>query len=65
VTFESEEVQGKFHELPAQTQLEYCSLEVALAREGKQLHIDGVVRDEEGLLQVVIRINEKLKVFSP
>jgi hypothetical protein len=60
MTFETEETQGKFHELPAQTQLEYCSLEIALAREGKQLHVAGVLKDEEGRLQVVIRIDQKL-----
>lgn len=61
MTFETEEVQTKFHELPTQTQLDYCQLEIYLARADRSLHIFNLLRDENDSLQVVIRINEKLK----
>jgi len=60
MTFESEETQGKFHELPAQTQLDYCGFEIELARKGQRLHILDVNKDAEGELQVVVRIDQKL-----
>ena len=63
MTFESEEVQTKFHELPTQTQLDYCGFEVLLAQSGKRLHVSEVsVLEEE--LQVIIRIDEKFKLSA-
>jgi hypothetical protein len=60
VTFESEEVQGAYHELPAQTQLEYCELEVSFARQGKQLHILSVEKKSDEA-EITLRIIDKLK----
>lgn len=58
MTFESEEVRGKFHELPAQRQYDYCELEVFLARQEKRLHIEDVT-EEGGELKISVRIYEK------
>lgn len=61
MTFEGEEVREKFHSLPAQQQLEWCELEIYLARQGKQVHVEEVIF-VDGDSEVLVRINEKLKL---
>ncbi len=64
MTFEDEETRTTYHGLPAQTQLEYCELEVSLARKGKRLHVLAVLPPKSEELQVVVRIDEKANFAS-
>lgn len=59
MTFASEAVRHAFHALPTQTQLDYSGLEIMLAAEGRELHIEEV-RREGTRLQVILRITENL-----
>lgn len=60
MTFEDDEVRERFHKLPAQQQYDYCLLEIAEARKGKQLHITEVTVLPEGEgSEVFVRIDEK------
>lgn len=61
MTFSSEEIRGRFHKLPTQAQFEWATFEATLAQQGRLLHIDHIT-EHSGLLQVFIRIDEKLKV---
>lgn len=60
MTFSSEEIRGRFHNLPTQSQFEWSSLEVTLAQTGRSLHIDHIT-EHSGLLQVFVRIDEKMQ----
>lgn len=58
MTFSSEEARTRFHELPAQKQLEWCELELYLCRSGKQIHILEVTQHED-CSEVIINILDK------
>lgn len=62
--FESEEVRGKFHDLPTQKQFEWSQVEEYLSRFGMLIHIMQVNRHHEGS-EVIVRIDDKLKVPDP
>lgn len=61
MTFETEEVRGKFHGLPTQQQFEWCELEKYLSRTGQFIHVQEVLT-REGNSEILIRVDKKLEL---
>ncbi len=63
MTFASEACRTLFHRLPTDRQVEYSRLEESLSMDGKALHVESVMANENRL-EVVVRISEKLNKSS-
>jgi hypothetical protein len=64
MTFATENVRILFHQLPAETQLNYQKLEKRLAKSGDSLNIEGIIRHER-ILEVILRITTDLEYSGP
>lgn len=58
MTFASEDVRLKYHQLPTDIQVQYADWESRLAKRGSQLHIYGVIDLNPKCSEVVVGITE-------
>lgn len=59
IKFSNEEVRQRFHELPLEKQSDWNAVAEMHFNRGFQLHILFVERDENGTLEISIRVDEK------
>ena len=60
MTFESEEIRHAFHLLPTQIQYDWNAHEQRFSFEGRWIHVLDVRHREDGTLEILITVNQKL-----